>query len=326
MRRREFVVGLGGVAAVWPLASRAQQPVVPIIGYLYSGSQVSPFLLAAFWKGLGEIGFFESQNVAIEYRWANNALDQLPKLAADLVNRRAAVITTPGSYQAALAAKAATSTIPIVFSTGVDPVQVGLVASLNRPGGNVTGVNYMQVELATKQLGLLHELLPKATRFAVLANPNNLPVIRTALSELQEAASYIGAQIRVLRVSTYAEVDDALANISQEGIEALLVSPGQFFADRADLAALAARRAIPTMYYDREFAEAGGLISYGSDLADQYHETGTYTGRVLKGERPTDMPVTQATRFELVINLKTAKSLSLEVPPTLLARADKVIE
>jgi putative ABC transport system substrate-binding protein len=326
MRRREFITLIGGGAAVWPLAARTQQPATLTIGYLYSGAQVSPPLLAAFQKGLGETGYIEGQNVGVEYRWANNALDQLPRLAADLVHRSVAVITTPGSYQAALAAKAATTTIPIVFSTGVDPVEVGLVASLNRPGGNITGVNYMQVELAAKQLGLLHELLPRATRFAVLVNPNSPPIIRSTIGELQEAASSIGAQIKVLRVSSFAEVDGALANISQEHIDALLVSAGQLFVDRVELAALTARRTIPTMYYDREFAEVGGLISYGSDLADQYHETGIYTGRVLRGGRPTEMPVTQATKFELVINLKAAKSLGLEIPPTLLARADKVIE
>jgi putative ABC transport system substrate-binding protein len=326
MRRRDFIKAIGGAAAAWPLGTGAQQPTVPAIGYLYSGSQVSQPLLAAFHKGLGETGFFESQNVTVEYRWANNALDQLPKLAADLVRRRVAVIATPGSYQAALAAKAATATIPIVFSTGVDPVQVGLVASLNRPGGNVTGVNYMQVELAAKQLGLLHELLPRATRFAALVNPNNAAIIQSTVVELKEAASSIGAQIKVFRVGGYVEVDDTLAIILQQRIEALIVSPGQLFGDRVELAALAARRAIPTMYYDREFAEVGGLISYGSNLADQYHETGIYTGRVLNGDRPVDMPVMQATKFELVINLRTAKSLGLEIPPTLLARADEVIE
>jgi putative ABC transport system substrate-binding protein len=325
MRRRDFITLIGS-AGTWPLAARAQQLAVPVIGYLYAGSQVSRPLLAAFQKGLSESGYFENQNVAIEYRWANNALDELPKLAADLVRRRVAVITTPGSTQAALAAKAATTTIPIVFSTGVDPVQVGLVASLNRPGGNVTGLNYMQVELAAKQLGLLHELLPTAKRFTVVVNPNNPTIIRSAVVELEEAASLIGAQIQVLRVSGYAEFEEALANMSQGPIEALLVSPGQFFGNRVELAALAARHGIPAMYYDREFAEAGGLISYGSDLAGQYHETGIYTGRVLKGEKPADMPVTQATKFELVINLKTAKSLGLEIPPTLLARADRVIE
>jgi putative ABC transport system substrate-binding protein len=326
MRRRDFIILLGSAASAWPRAVVGQQSTTPAIGYLYSGSKVSPLLLTAFHKGLGEIGYFEGQNVAVEYRWANNALDNLPRLAAELVSRRVAVITTPGSYQAALAAKAVTTTIPIVFSTGVDPVQAGLVASLNRPGGNVTGVNYMQAELAAKQLGLLHELLPRATRFAVLVNPNNPAVSHSAIVELQEAASSIGAQIDVLAVTDNSEIDDTFANLSQKRIEALVVSPGQLFGNRVDLAALAARHAIPTMYYDREFAEVGGLISYGSDLADQYHETGVYTGRVLKGERPADMPVMQAAKFELVINLSTAKSLRLEVPATLLARADDVIE
>jgi putative tryptophan/tyrosine transport system substrate-binding protein len=271
---------------------------------------------------------WDGHNVAVEYRWANNSLDRLSELAADLVLRRVAVIVTPGSYQAALAAKAATTTIPIVFSTGVDPVQAGLVGSLNRPGGNVTGVNYMQAELAAKQLGLLHELLPRATRFAVLVNPNNPVVARSAIAELQAAASSIGAQVEVLRAGSNGEIDAAFVNVSQERIEGLLVSPGPLFSGnrRVQLATLAARHAVPTMYYDREFAEVGGLISYGTSLTDQYRQTGIYTGRVLNGERPSDMPVMQATKFELVINLKTAKALGLEVLPTLLALADEVIE
>jgi putative tryptophan/tyrosine transport system substrate-binding protein len=271
---------------------------------------------------------WDGHNVAVEYRWANNSLDRLSELAADLVLRRVAVIVTPGSYQAALAAKAATTTIPIVFSAGVDPVQAGLVGSLNRPGGNVTGVNYMQAELAAKQLGLLHELLPRATRFAVLVNPNNPVVARSAIAELQAAASSIGAQVEVLRAGSNGEIDAAFVNVSQERIEGLLVSPGPLFSGnrRVQLATLAARHAVPTMYYDREFAEVGGLISYGTSLTDQYRQTGIYTGRVLNGERPSDMPVMQATKFELVINLKTAKALGLEVPPTLLALADEVIE
>ena len=245
-------------------------------------------LLAAFRKGLGETGHLDGHNVAVEYRWANNSLDRLSELAADLVLRRVAVIVTPGSYQAALAAKAATTTIPIVFSTGVDPVQAGLVGSLNRPGGNVTGVNYMQAELAAKQLGLLHELLPRATRFAVLVNPNNPVVARSAIAELQAAASFIGAQVEVLRARSNGEIDAAFVNVSQERIEGLLVSPGPLFSGnrRVQLATLAARHAVPTMYYDREFAEVGGLISYGTSLTDQYRQTGIYTGRVLNGERP----------------------------------------
>jgi putative tryptophan/tyrosine transport system substrate-binding protein len=325
MKRRAFIKLLGGAA--WPLAARAQQPAVPIIGYLYLGSETTPSLLAAFHKGLGETGHLEGHNVAVEYRWANNSLDRLSELAADLVLRRVAVIATPGSYQAALAAKAASTTIPIVFSTGVDPVQAGLVESLNRPGGNVTGVNYLQAELAAKQLGLLHELLPRATRFAVLVNPNNPVVARSAIAELQAAASSIGARIEVLRAESNGEIDAAFVNVSQERIEALLVSPGPLFGNRrVQLATLAARHAIPTMYYDRVFPEIGGLISYGTSLTDQYRQTGIYSGRVLKGERPVDMPVMQATKFELVINLATAKALSLDVPAMLLAHADDVIE
>jgi putative tryptophan/tyrosine transport system substrate-binding protein len=248
MRRREFIKLLGGATVAWPLAAGAQQPQVPVVGYLYSGPQASPLLLAAFRQGLGETGHFEGRNVAIEYRWANNELDLLPELAADLVRRRVAVIATPGSYQAALAAKAATAEIPIVFSTGVDPVQAGLVASLNRPGGNATGVNYMQVELAAKQLGLLHELLPKAIRFGVLVNPDNPLVTGSAITELQAAASSVGAQIEVLRARNNGEIDEAFANIAQKRIEALLVSPGQLFGNRAEFAARAARNAVPTMY------------------------------------------------------------------------------
>jgi len=323
VKRRTFIAALGSAAA-WPYVIAAQQ--VPVVGYLYSGSPASPLLLAAFHKGLGETGHIEGQNVTVEYRWANNAFDQLPGLAADLVRRRVNVIATPGSSQAALAAKAATATIPIVFSTGVDPVQAGLVASLNRPGGNVTGVNYMQTQLASKQLGLLHELLPRAKRFAVLVNPNNPIVFATTIPELRAAASSIEVQVEVLRASNHDEIDDAFARILQMRIEALLVSPGQLFSDRVEFTALAARRAVPTLYHDREFAEVGGLISYGSSLADQYRETGTYTGRVLNGEKPINMPVVQATKFELVINLKTAKGLGLEIPPQLLARADEVIE
>ena len=307
-----------------PLAAGAQR--VPVVGYLYFGSATSQLLLAAFRKGLGETGRIEGQNVAIEYRWANNAPDRLPDLAADLVRRRVDVIVTPASSQAALAAKTATATIPIVFSTGVDPVQAGLVASLNRPGRNVTGVNYMQTQLAAKQLGLLHELMPRATRFAVLVNPDVPIATGTTIAELQAAASSIGVQVEVLRASNMNEVDAAFAAISHMRLEALLVSTGQLFSDRVEFAALSARYALPTMYYDREFAAVGGLISYGSSLADQYRETGVYTGRVLNGERPIDMPVMQATKFELVINLKTAKALGLDLPPTLLARADEVIE
>jgi putative ABC transport system substrate-binding protein len=314
MKRREFLGALCGAAAAWPPAARAQQPAMPVVGFLYAGSEATASLLAAFRKGLGETGHVEGQNVAVEYRWANNALDRLPELATDLVRRH-------------VAAKAATATIPIVFSTGVDPVEAGLVGSLNRPGGNVTGVNYMQAELAAKQLGLLHELLPRATRFAALVNPDNPVVTRSAIAELQTAASFIGAQIKIVGASSNVEIDTAFASVAQERIEGLLVSPGPLFGNRrVQITTLAARHAIPTMFYDREFAEVGGLISYGSSLADQYRQTGIYTGRVLRGERPQDMPVMQATKFELVINLATAKALNLDVPAMLLGRADEVIE
>ncbi len=326
MRRRELLALIGGGAA-WAHMARAQQPATPVVGFLYAGSEATPPLLAAFRQGLAETGHVEGQNVAIEYRWANNVLERLPTLADDLVRRRVAVIATPGSYQAALAAKAATTAIPIVFSTGVDPVEAGLVRSLNRPGGNVTGVNYMQAEVAAKQLGLLHELLPKATRFAVLVNPDNPVVTGSAIAELQSAASLIGAQLTIIRASSNDEIDVAFAKISKDRIQGLLVSPGPLFGNRRlQLTTLAALHAVPAMFYDREFAEIGGLISYGSSLADQYRQTGVYTGRVLKGEKPADMPVMRATKFELVLNLTTAKALSLDVPAMLLSRADQVIE
>src|SRR6478672_10742113 len=296
MKRRAFIATLGSAAA-WPFVIGAQQ--VPVVGYLYFGSTTSPLLLAAFRKGLGDTGHIEGKNVAVEYRWANNALDQLPELAADLVRRRVDVIVVPASSQAALAAKSATATIPIVFSTGVDPVQAGLVASLNRPGGNIIGVNYMQTQLAAKQLGLLRELLPSATQFAVLVNPDNPIATDTTITELQ-AASSIRVKVEVFRASRNDEIEKAFATISQMRFDALLVSTGQLFSNRVEFAALAARYAVPAIYYDREFAEVSGLMSYGSSLADQYRETGTYTGRVLNGEKPINMPVIQATKFELV--------------------------
>jgi putative ABC transport system substrate-binding protein len=326
MRRRDLLALIGSTA-VSTRAALAQQRGVPIVGLLYAGAEAAPPLLAAFRNGLGETGFVEGRNLAVEHRSANNALERLPALAADLVRQRVAAIATPGSYQAALAAKAATSTIPIIFSTGIDAVRAGLVASVNRPGGNVTGVNYLQAELAAKQFGLLHELLPRATRFAVLVNPDNPVVTDAAVAALRSAASTSGVQAEVLRASTADEIDSAFAGILKDKIEGLLVSPGPLFGNRrVQLVTLAARYAVPTMFYDREFADAGGLISYGTSLTDQYRETGRYTGRVLKGENPAEMPVMQATRFELVLNLTTAKSLGLDVPATLLSNADAVIE
>jgi putative ABC transport system substrate-binding protein len=327
MRRREFISLLGG-AASWPVAARAQQTTMPVVGYLYAGSAGPNANLAeAFRKGLRETGYIEGQNVTIEYRWADNVLDRLPQLAADLVRLRVTVIATPGSAAAALAAKAATAKIPIIFGIGTDAVQAGLVASLNRPGGNITGVSYMQAELAAKQIGLLHELLPEATRFAVLVNPTNPLVTGPIVTDLEAATSAIGGQIEFHPASTIRDIDTAFGRLIQKRADALLVSPGPLFGNRrVQLATLAARHALPTMYYDREFAEVGGLMSYGTSLSDQYRQTGIYTGRALKGERPADLPVLRATNFEFVINLQTAKTLGLDIPPTLLARADEVIE
>jgi ABC-type uncharacterized transport system substrate-binding protein len=327
MRRREFISLLGG-AASWPVAARAQQTTMPVVGYLYAGSAGPNANLAeAFRKGLRETGYIEGQNVTIEYRWADNVLDRLPELAADLVRLRVTVIATPGSAAAALAAKAATAKIPIIFGIGTDAVQAGLVASLNRPGGNITGVSYMQAELAAKQIGLLHELLPEATRFAVLVNPTNPLVTGPIVTDLEAATSAIGGQIEFHPASTIRDIDTAFGRLIQKRADALLVSPGPLFGNRrVQLATLAARHALPTMYYDREFAEVGGLMSYGTSLSDQYRQTGIYTGRALKGERLADLPVLRATNFEFVINLQTARTLGLEVPPTLLARADEVIE
>ena len=330
MRRREFISLLGG-AASWPVAARAQQTTMPVVGYLYAGSAGPNANLAeAFRKGLRETGYIEGQNVTIEYRWADNVLDRLPELAADLVRLRVTVIATPGSAAAALAAKVATAKIPIIFGIGTDAVQAGLVASLNRPGGNITGVSYMQAELAAKQIGLLHELLPEATRFAVLVNPTNPLVTGPIVTDLEAATSAIGGQIEFHPASTIRDIDTAFGRLIQKRADALLVSPGPLFGNRrVQLAMLAARHALPTMYYDREFAEVGGLMSYGTSLSDQYRQTGIYTGRTgraLKGERPADLPVLRATNFEFVINLQTARTLGLEVPPTLLARADEVIE
>jgi putative ABC transport system substrate-binding protein len=326
MRRRELLALIGGTAA-WVHSARAQQQSSPVIGFLYAGSQATPSLLAAFREGLGETGYAEGRNVAVQYRWANNDVSRLPELATELVGLRVAVIATPGSYQAALAAKAATRSIPIVFSTGVDPVQAGLVGSLNRPGGNLTGVNYMQAELATKQIGLLHQLLPRARRFAVLVNPDNPMVTNSAIAEVQAAASAIGIELEVFRATSAAEIDAAFTGIAAKRTEALLVTPGPLFGNRrVQIVTLAAHRAVPTMFYDRQFSDSGGLISYGTSLSDQYRQTGLYTGRVLKGEKPADMPIMQAARFELVINLTTARTLGIEVPALLLSGADETIE
>jgi len=327
MRRREVITLLGGTAA-WPLAARAQQTTMPVIGFLHSASAAAfAAHLAAFRKGLSEAGYVEDQNVAIEYRWAEGQNDRLPALAAELVRRRVSVIATPGSTAATLAAKAATTTIPIVFVIGADPVKIGLVASLNRPGGNVTGINDIGVDIGAKRLGFLQELLPRATRFGVLVNPDNPSITESFVTELQTAASAIGRQIEVVTASTNADIDTAFATLAKKRVDALLNGPDALFVTRrVQLITLAVRHALPALYHRRELAEAGGLMSYGSDLPDQFRQTGGYVGRILKGEKPADMPVQLPTRFEFVINLQTAKTLGLEIPPTLLARADEVIE
>jgi putative tryptophan/tyrosine transport system substrate-binding protein len=325
MKRREFITLLSGAAA-WPFGARAQQQM-PVIGFLNSASPegYAP-MMVAFRQGLSEIGYVEGQNVAIEYRLANNELDRLPELAADLVRRRVAVIAASGGTAVPLAAKAATTTIPIVFGVGGDPVKFGFVASFNRPGGNVTGISFMSDQLVPKRVGLLHELVPGAVRFALLVNPT-IPNTETLTRDSQAAASAIGRQIEVLTASTNRDIDLAFASLVQKQADALLVAPGVLFANRrVQLTTLAARHAVPAIYFDREFAEAGGLMSYGANISDVMRQLGIYTGRVLRGEKPADMPVMQPTKFELVINLQTAKTLGLEIPPALLARADEVIE
>ena len=326
MRRREFIVALGSAAA-WPLAARAQPSRVPVIGFLHTGSlELNAKLLAGFRQGLAQAGFIEGHNVTIEFRWAAGHDERLPELAADLVHRRVSVIASPASTPAALAAKAATTTIPIVFATGGDPVALGLVASLNRPGGNVTGIAFQTVELAGKDLGLLRELLPEARQFVALVNPN-LALTDTLIQRLQTAAVALGLQLEIVRATTDREIETAFARLSRSAGIALLIGPDPSFTSRrVQLVALAARYALPTMYVAREFAEVGGLISYGPDLTNAYRETGLYSGRILKGENPAELPVAQPTKFELVINRQTAGSLGLSIPEKLLALADEVIE
>jgi len=320
---------LGVATAVgWPIVARAQQSTIPLIGFLQSAPPTAfAAPLAAFRKGLREAGYIEGQNVAIEYRWAEGQNDRLPALATELVRHRVAVIVTPGSTAAALAARAATATIPIVFVIGADPVKIGLVASLNQPGGNATGINDFGVEIGAKRLGLLHELLPGAARFGVLVNPENPFVTEAYVAELQTAASAIGRQIEVVGASTNADIDTAFATFVKKRVDALLVSPDALFVTRrVQLIMLAVRHMLPALYHRREIAEAGGLMSYGSDLLDQYHQTSVYVSRILRGEKPAEMPVQLPTKFEFVINMQTVKTIGLDVPPTLIARADEVIE
>jgi putative tryptophan/tyrosine transport system substrate-binding protein len=325
MKRREFIAGLGGAAA-WPIVVRAQQ-AMPVIGWLGSGSRESDgFRVTAFRQGLHEAGYVEGQNVAIEYRWAEGQYDRLAAQAGDLVNLRVAAIVTAGTAST-LAAKAVTSTIPIVFNIGVDPVQFGLVASFNRPGGNATGVLVLSTELVAKRLELLHELLPTATAFAFLLNPANPAVNEAETRATQDVARSLGLQLHFLRASTVSEIDAAFGTLVELRADGLVVSVDPFLTNqRAQIAALAAHHLVPAILGWREFPEAGGLMSYGVSLIDAYRLHGVYAGKILKGAKPTDLPVQQAVKFELVINLKTAKALGLDVPPSLLARADEVIE
>jgi len=326
MRRREFIAGLG-TAATWPLTPRAQQTALPVIGYLSAGiPELTAHLTTAFHKGLGEVGYLEGKNVIVQYRWARNDYARLPELAADLVARRINVIAAIGATAAALAAKSATTTVPIVFTTGSDPIQIGLVSSLNRPGGNVTGVGAMQAEIQTKRLGLLHELLPHVTRFAVLVNPKN-QMTETLISTARVGATALGLSVEVLNASTEEEIGAAFATMTQRQVGALLVSPDTLFDNhQRQLVQWAATHAMPTIYPFREFAVAGGLASYGPSFPDIARLAGVYTGRILKGESPTVLPVLQPTKFDLVLNVKTAKALNISIPSKFLFTADEVIE
>jgi putative ABC transport system substrate-binding protein len=326
MRRRKFITLLGGAATAWPLAGRAQQQAMPVVGFLGTRSQGDdPHLLAAFRQGLSEAGYVEGQNVAIEYRFAENQYERLPALAADLVQRPVAVIAANG--RAAQAAKAATATIPIVFTAGFDPVEVGLVASLNRPGGNITGVSILDVDLGPKRLQLLHELLPTAAVIAALVNPSDPARAETTSKELQAAANGLGLQLQILHASTDDDLDSVFAHLAELRAGGLVIGGEPFFNSRSEqLGALSIRHAMPTIYQLRAFAAAGGLVSYGTNLTDSYRLVGIYTGRILKGEKPADLPVQQSTKVELIVNLKTAKALGITFPLTLLGRADEVIE
>jgi putative ABC transport system substrate-binding protein len=329
MRRREFITLLGGAATAWPLAANAQQPVqMRRIGFLGSVSpDASADRLDALRQGLRDTGYVKGENVAIDYRWADNQIDRLSELAAELVGRRVAVIVTGGGPAPAFAAKASTSATPVVFTVAQDPVGLGLVASLARPGGNLTGVNFLAVELAAKRLELLRELIPAAARIALLVNPANAAITEATVRDVETAARATGLQVQVLNADTSSEIDAAFGSFERERPDALLVGTGPFFtARRVQLVQLAARYMVPAIYAGRQNAEIGGLISYGASLADAYHQMGVYAGRILKGAKPSDLPVVQSTKFELVINHQTARMLGLTVPPTLLARADEVIE
>jgi putative tryptophan/tyrosine transport system substrate-binding protein len=327
MRRREFITLVGGATAVWPLMARGQQPAMPVVGFLNAGSAEGfTSAAAAFRNGLGDAGYVEGQNVTIDYHWLEGGYDRMPGLVADLVRHHVAVIVTP-TTQAALAAKAATTTIPIVFGVAEDPVKLGLVASFARPGGNATGVNFFFNEVVPKRLELLHDLVPNAVRLAVLLNPANAPVTEAMLRNLPEAARALGFQVQVLHATTNSEIDAAFATIARDRADALFVAPDAFFTSRrGQFATLTARDRLPASSANRAMVEAGLLMSYGTSLTDMFRQVGIYTGRILNGEKPADLPVLQSTKFELVINLQTAKALGIEVPLKLQMTADEVIQ
>jgi len=329
MKRRDFITIIGGASFVWPLAARAQQAAMPVVGFIYGGSadNTSASYVDAFRQGLNESSYVEGENVTIEYHWLEGHYDRLPALMGDLVQRQVAVIATPGTTVAGLAAKAATATIPIVFGVAGDPVKLGLVASLNKPSGNATGINYFLEEVAAKRLRLLHDLMPKAVRIAVLVNPANAFITEAQLREVREAAPILGLQIQVLNAATIGEIDAAFTVLGRDRPDSLFVAADPFFSSRREqLATLTARERIPAAYAARNYVTAGGLMSYGTDIADSFRQVGAYTGKILKGAKPADLPVLQSTKFEFVINIRTARALGIEVPAQLLATADDVIE
>jgi putative tryptophan/tyrosine transport system substrate-binding protein len=327
--RREFITLLGGAAAAWPLTARAQQSgAMPVVGFLSQGSAESDTEHSqAFRKGLNEAGFTDGRNVAIEYRWANFQEDRLPGLVGDLVRRQAAVIAATGNLGTVLAVKQAAATTPIVFNSGIDPVKAGLVAALNKPGGNITGITSLNTQVGSKQIGLMHELLPNATRLALLVHREDPANVMDMITGAQEAAAALGLQIDIVYASNGSDIETALADVVQKRASGLIITPGNLFIQRrVQIATLAVRDGMPAIYVNRIFPEAGGLMSYGSDWTDTFRQAGVYCGRILKGEKPADLPVLQQTKFHLVINLSTAKALRLQIPPTLLALADEVIE